>query len=196
MPHSTGSTADTARSALRRRLALGAGGMLLAVPVLSGCGFNMATDRVYTPGAGANHRDAKIDVLSAVVVSTEAGSGTFIATFVNNYPDQEAGVTGLSGDVTPDGEVAFEIPAHGMINLADEDAPDVKVTGDFQAGDFVTVQIQFSDGDFAEMKIPAVDNAGYYAGLDGPAPEDAGPGFDGPHGAEEGTEEGAEEGSH
>ena len=198
MPHTSGSPVRTASSAVRRRLALGAGAALLTLPVLSGCGFNMATDRVYTPGAGTNHRDAEVDVLSAVVVSTEPGSGTFVASFVNNYPDDPASVTGIGGDVATDEEVSIEISPHGIVNLADEDAPDVEVTGEFQAGDFVSVQVQFGDGDFAQLQVPVVDNAGYYAGLDGPAPEDAGPSFDGPGGHEEGASEGAEpaEGGH
>jgi hypothetical protein len=54
----------------RRSWALAAGALLLAVP-LSSCGFDKATEREYTPAAGANNRDASVDVLGAAIVSAE-----------------------------------------------------------------------------------------------------------------------------
>ena len=50
----------------RRKIALALTGAMLAVPALSSCGFNKATDRVYTPAAGVNDQDTKVDVLGAV----------------------------------------------------------------------------------------------------------------------------------
>ena len=38
----------------RRKLATAIGALVLAVPGLSACGFNYATDREYTPGNGTN----------------------------------------------------------------------------------------------------------------------------------------------
>ena len=68
----------------RRKIALALTGAMLAVPALTSCGFNKATDRVYTPAAGVNDQDAMVDVLGAVIVSGQDGSGTFIASFANN----------------------------------------------------------------------------------------------------------------
>ena len=38
----------------RRSLRLVAGALVLALPLLGSCGFNKATDKVYTPAAGTN----------------------------------------------------------------------------------------------------------------------------------------------
>ena len=58
----------------RRSLRLVAGALVLALPLLGACGFDKATDRVYTPAAGTNYRSGDIDVLSAVIVSAQPGS--------------------------------------------------------------------------------------------------------------------------
>ena len=71
---------------LRRsaRLLTATGALVLAASALTSCGFDYATDRVYTPGAGTNDRDGSVDVLGAVVVSAEDGSGTLVASFSND----------------------------------------------------------------------------------------------------------------
>ena len=46
----------------RRSRALVAAALLVA-PALSSCGFNYATDRVDTPGAGVNDREKSVDVV-------------------------------------------------------------------------------------------------------------------------------------
>ena len=112
-------------------------------------------------------------MLSAVVVSTEPGSGTFVASLSNNYLDDEASlteVTLIEGDSPA--PVEFEpvvIKPGALVNLA-EPAADIKLTGDFEAGDFVEVAIGFDNGETVEMEIEVVENGGYYADLDGPAP--------------------------
>src|SRR3954454_22386096 len=103
---------------LRRsaRLLTAAGVLLLAAPVLTSCGFDYATDRPYTPGAGTNHQDSEVDILGAVVVSAEDGSGTLITSFSNNTQDEEASVTGIAGagdtaDLTVGDFDPIEVPA-------------------------------------------------------------------------------------
>ncbi|MBZ5738558.1 hypothetical protein [Nocardioides mangrovi] len=160
------------------RLLAATGALLLAAPVLTSCGFDYATDRDYTPGAGTNDRDALVDVLAAVVVSGQEGSGTFIASFANNKDDEEATVTGISGTVTksPDDEGAstdlsfdsfspITIPAGGLVNLADDDSG-IVVTGDFAAGDFLDVTVTFGDGTSTDLEVPTYTNCGDYEGLD------------------------------
>ena len=51
---------------IRRKLALATSAVALALPLTS-CGFDYATDRPYTPAAGANERDARVDVLGAAI---------------------------------------------------------------------------------------------------------------------------------
>src|SRR4051794_11310979 len=105
---------------LRRsaRLLTAAGVLLLAAPVLTSCGFDYATDRPYTPGAGTNDQDAHVDVLGAVIVSAEDGSGTLITSFSNNKTDASATVTAIAGSGADDGLTVssfdpIEIPAGG-----------------------------------------------------------------------------------
>ena len=58
------------------RLALAAGGLLLAVPALASCGFDYPTERVNTIGAGVTVRDADVDVTGTLIVSGQPDSGT------------------------------------------------------------------------------------------------------------------------
>jgi hypothetical protein len=160
---------------LRRsaRLLTAAGALLLAAPVLSSCGFNYATDRPYTPAAGVNDQDARVDVLGAVIVSAQDGSGTLITTFSNNNPDEPATVdsiagagddTGLKiGDFDP-----IEIPPGGLVNLADADDP-ITVEGDFTKGQFLTLEFTLGDGSSTTLDLPTMADCYEYAGLDATA---------------------------
>jgi copper(I)-binding protein len=152
-----------------RPLATAAAVLALAVP-LSSCGFDYATDRDYTPAGGANNREGDIDVLSAVVVSGSEGSGTFVASLSNNDTDTEQTFTGVSGDEGASIEAAelepITIPAGGLVNLADP-AAGIVLKGDFTAGDFVPLAIDFGNGERVTMEVPVVvDDSGYWEGMD------------------------------
>jgi hypothetical protein len=152
----------------RRKIALALSGAVLAVPALTACGFNYATDRPYTPAAGVNNQDGTVDVLGAVIVSGQDDSGTFIASFSNNDVDEETTVESLSGAEGASLEVeSFEpmvVPPSGLVSLADEGG--IPVTGSFTAGDFVPVTVAFGNGQQANMEVPVVTNDGDFAGLD------------------------------
>ena len=163
---------------LRRNVALATGALVFAVPALSSCAFSYPTDEIYTPAAGANNRAGSVDVLNGVIVATEDGSGTFIATLSNNDVDDATALDSLSGggddtDLAVDPFPAIEIPAGGFVNLADD--PTIKVSGEFLQGDFVEVVLDFANGDQTSLKVPVVVNGGEHAGLDGPAPADESP---------------------
>lgn len=140
----------------------------LAAP-LSACGFNYATDREYTPGSGANNRDGAVDVLSAVVVSAAEGSGTFVASLSNNGADTEETFTAVAGQDATVKAAQFDpitIPAGGLVNLA-EPAAGIVLTGDFAAGDFVPLTVDFGNGERVSLNVPVVpDASGYWEGLD------------------------------
>ena len=110
-----------------------------------------------------------------MVVSTEPGSGTFIASLSNSDEEADASLTELGlTDGTP---IEFEpvvVPKGGLVNLAEPPA-DLKLTGDFEAGDFVEVALGFDNGERVVMDVVVVENAGYYADLDGPAPAEETP---------------------
>jgi hypothetical protein len=151
------------------RLLASAGALLLAA-TLSSCGFDYATDRVYTPAAGVNDRDAKVDVLGAVVVAAQDDSGTFIASFANNNQEDTATVTSIAPGEGDDNSLKIEsfdpieIPAGGLVNLATEGG--IPVTGDFTVGSFLDLKITFGDGESVEMQVPSVTNCGEFEGLD------------------------------
>ena len=151
------------------RLLAAAGILVIAAPFLSSCGFDYATDRPYTPGSGVNDHSAKVDVLSAVVVSAQTGSGTFIASFANNDTLEPATVTAIAGsgddaDLQVDSFTPIEIAPHGLVNLAVDGG--VAITGDIDAGETASLTITFGDGSSVDMTMPVVADCGDYSGLD------------------------------
>lgn len=153
---------------LRRTLAVAASALALTA-TLSSCGFDHATDRVYTPAAGPIDRDATVDVLSAVIVSQAPGAGTFIAGLSNNSGSESITFEALRP--INDTSITFEdleprvIAPLGFENLSAE-GNGVGVTGDFTAGDFVTVQLAFDNGESVEMDIPIVTACDEFEGFD------------------------------
>jgi hypothetical protein len=155
----------------RRPLALATCVLAVCAPALTSCGFDYATDRIYTPAAGVNNRDASIDVLGAVIVSAEEGSGTFVASFANNSTEEPGTVEALEGvdqsQLTAAEFAPVEVPPAGLVNLAAEDG--IEVNGEVAAGEFVPVALQFGTGERVQLDVPVVTNCGSYEGLDGPA---------------------------
>ena len=154
----------------RRSLRLVAGALVLALPLLGSCGFDKATDRVYTPAAGINNRDGDVDVLSAVVVAAQPDSGTFVASLSNNRTDQAFALTGVAGagtwtDLTVDpADLSIDIAPRGLVNLVDEDP--ITVAGDFTPGDVVRLTLTFDSGDTVTTNVPVVFACDAFEGLD------------------------------
>lgn len=161
---------------LRRSLALVSGALLLTAP-LGACGFDPATDRINTITVGTSDRDTTVDILNAVIVSADEGSGTFIATLVNNDTEEEATLEslepveeGVGND--PDRVESFPgfspvtIEADGLVNLAQDDQG-IAVQGEFRAGDVVTVDATLSGGQVVRLNIPVVWNCQEFEGIDG-----------------------------
>jgi hypothetical protein len=154
----------------RRSLRLVAGALVLALPLLGSCGFDKATDEIYTPGAGMNDRSGPVDILSAVIVSAQPSSGTFIATLSNNESDKSFTLTGVAGagtskDLTINpSSLSIDIPPRGYVNLVDEDP--ITVQGDFTPGQVAELTLSFDSGDAVTMDVPVVYACNYYAGLD------------------------------
>ena len=153
---------------MQHRLLVTAAAVVALAAPLSSCGFDYATDRDYTPGSGANNREGEVDVLSAVVVSAAEGSGTFVAS-LSNGSEGEQTLTAVAGQDSTVTAAEFEpvvIPPGGLVNLADP-AADIVLTGDFKAGDFVPLAIDFGNGERISLNVPVVSNdTGYWEGLD------------------------------
>ena len=156
-----------------RRSALAAGVLLVAAP-LSACGFNNATDQIYVSSAGVDSRQGPVDVLSAVVVSAEDGSGTFISTFSNNDADLAEQVTGITAGTTDASLKVFgfetiTLTPGGFVNLADVAGENdgVVVTGDnVKAGYYVDLVFDFGTADQVKLSVPVVADDNIYEGLD------------------------------
>lgn len=150
--------------------------MLLALPALSACTVqNAQTDQVYTPADGVNNRDGQIDVLNALIVSDEPGSGRLIAGLSNNNPDEADTLTSVKG-AEEDAAVQFtlvegdtEIAPGGYLNLAGEGAPVVLAEGDeVAAGAFVRLTMAFSNGEAVTVNVPVLAAEGDYAEIEIP----------------------------
>jgi hypothetical protein len=156
----------------RRSLRLVAGALVLALPLLGSCGFYTATDEFYTPGAGTDDRSQDVDVLSAVIVSAQANSGTFIASLSNNLTgaDDTRTLTKVAGagewsDLTVEpSDLSIEVAPRGFVNLVDEDP--ITVRGDFTPGQVAELTLSFDSGDSVTMSVPIVYACNYYEGLD------------------------------
>src|SRR5689334_20992189 len=145
---------------LGRTLALAGAVLALALP-LSSCGFNYATDRIYTPSNGANQRDGSVDVLGAVIVAAQPDSGTFIATFVNDSSTKSNSVESILGNdqnqgVTSPQFTTVKLDPNQLVNLATDGGP--KVTGTFDIGSYVPMTISFGDGTQVVVNVLVVPN--------------------------------------
>ena len=152
------------------RLALAAG-VLLAVPALSSCGFDYPTERVNTVGAGVTEREGTVDVVGSMVVAAQPDEGTLIGTLANNSDEPvslDAVTGGEKGALEPETFEAVEVPAGGHVNLRQlvEEDEGITVSGDFDAGDFVTITFEFDNAESVDMEIPVVKACYQYEDLD------------------------------
>jgi hypothetical protein len=149
---------------LRRPLALLTGTVVLSLGGLTSCGFDLATDRPYTPGQGTNARDGEVDVLAAVVVARQPNEGTLVLTLANGS-DADAALNGVSGgNLEVDDFEPFEVAPGQAVNFADEGG--VLVSGDFDAGQVLPLTLTFADGSTISLNVPVVTACDHYEGLD------------------------------
>jgi hypothetical protein len=144
------------------RRSLAAVALVLAAPTLSSCGagFDAQTDQVYNPSAGVDDRSGAVDLTNVLVVSGEKGSGTVVASLVNNdqvKADALKSVAGAGQDstlqVTPGGTTT--IGPGGMLNLATQGK--VFVRGDrVQAGYYVSLTFTFDRAAPVTLDVPVV----------------------------------------
>ncbi len=153
------------------RLALAAGGLLLAVPALASCGFDYPTERVNTVGAGVTNREGTVDIGGSLVVSAQPDSGTLIGALSNTSDDPISleSVTGEEGGVEVDEFEPVEVPGRGHVNLATlaEDDEGLIVSGSFEAGDFVTVTFNFDNDQSISIDVPVMKPCYEYEDIDG-----------------------------
>ena len=158
------------------RRSIAAAAVLLAAPALSSCGvsFGAQTDQVYNPSVGVDDRSGQVDVLNALIVSGTDGSGTVVATLVNNDQQTDDTLKGVSGagkdagmTVKPGGDTT--IPAGGLLNLATKGA--VTIRGQrVVPGNFVTITFSFDRAQSVTVDVPVVSHSNPdYAGVKVPS---------------------------
>lgn len=149
----------------RRPLRFAIGALLLAVPVLSSCGFDYATDRVNDLTAGHTNREASVDVINSLVVAGQPDSGTLVGMLVNNDVDADAALTSVTSG--PDDAAAdleeLTIAAGGRAELRDAG---IRIEGTFEAGEVYDVTLTFDTGEEVELSVPVVTECGQYDGYD------------------------------
>ncbi|GAA4109950.1 hypothetical protein GCM10022215_04790 [Nocardioides fonticola] len=154
------------RRPLRRSAALAVAALAI-VPTLSSCGFHYATDRVYTPAAGINDRSGEVDILGAVVVSSRPGEGTLVASLSNGSATEAISLQGVNPSAEEDVTVAqFSPIAVGARKNADLAEDAIAVTGNYGAGDVLTLSFVFSDGETVTTDVAVVTACDEFAGYD------------------------------
>lgn len=153
----------------------------MLAPVVSSCGFAMPTDRVYTPGVGVNERSGSVDVLNALVVSGAEGSGSLVATLVNNDGAEDDALTRVVGAGQDAGiSIRLQRPvrlhAGGAVSLSDQSEISVE-GGAVEPGAFVALTFSFERGESVTVEVPVVARRGPYADIAVPsvAPTTAAP---------------------
>jgi hypothetical protein len=157
---------------VRRRLprVAAAAFLVLLVPALAACGFNVQTDQVYQPSTGVNDRSGTVDVLGAVIVSGQDGQGTLVASLVNKSEtksDTLSSVTAAdpNAGITTRLKAPVEVAANSLVNLADQGA--VSLTGEsITPGPFIGLVLTFTSGEEVHLNIPVVPQSGYYADIE------------------------------
>jgi hypothetical protein len=145
---------------VRRSIAVAAA--LLAAPLTASCGvnFDAQTDQPYNPAVGVNDRSGSVDVLNALVVSGTAGSGTVVATLVNN--DQQRndtlrtiGGAGVDSSLTVKVTGNKTIPADGVLNLGKTGQATAQGKA-ISPGKFVRITFSFDRGQAITVDVPVV----------------------------------------
>lgn len=169
--------ATDSRRSLRRILTTAAAAALLPLG-LSAC-TSQATDVIYQPAQGVNDRSGDVDVLNALIVTGEEGEGRLIAGLANNAEEDDE-ITGVAG-AGEDEAVSVEfgggdtkIPGQGFLQLADEGAAQVTVSGDdVMPGTFIRLSIQFANAEPVEVHVPVVSPGEDFAGVVSSTPSES-----------------------
>lgn len=141
------------------RRTISAAAVVLAVPMLASCGFSEQTDQVYNAAAGVDDRSGTVDVLDAQVVSGQTGSGTVVASLVNEdqtHADKLVQITPAdqgSQDLTFAGPSGTKIPAGGEVDLGNTGQWTVRGQS-VKAGSFVKITFVFQRAQAITVDVP------------------------------------------
>lgn len=143
--------------------------LLLLVGALSACGYDAPTNRINAIAAGASDRSARVDALGIRVLSASAGEGRIIGALANNTAE-EAALTQVGGEVVTTQQFEpVSIPGGESVNLADENVTAIQVTGDFVAGEVVSMDLTFDTSETLTLNVPVVKYCGQYTQVPSPS---------------------------
>ncbi|MBW9207170.1 hypothetical protein KV097_14585 [Mumia sp. zg.B17] len=150
----------------RRALATAVVGGLAVLLAGCGTGFEAQTNSVYEASVGTDDRSSDVQVLNALFVKNDDGSGTLSAGLVNQTlkADRlvEVEVSTLDGtpvDVTFDGPVP--VPARRLETLGTK--PQVVIEGsELFAGQFLVITYTFANAGDVDMQLPIVTRIPMY----------------------------------
>jgi hypothetical protein len=142
-----------------RRAAIAA---LLLAPVLTACGFSEQTDQVYQAAVGPNFRNGDVDILNALIVSGQDGSGTFAGTLVNTKTTTDDRLDSVTGPGVVASRRTVDIPAAGVARLAESGIVTLRGDG-IKPGAYVQLTFVFNNGQTTTLKVPVVAAEGDYA---------------------------------
>jgi hypothetical protein len=148
---------------LRNQRALALAGLVaVAVPLVSSCGFDYATDRPNVIADGGYHIEGDVHVLATRIVAPSDGTGTFVATISVDPEAEDVALTGITSDQFTAGQFEpIAVAANSSHNLFTEGG--ISVTGDFVAGDSVPVSLSFDNGTSIDVNARVVKQCEEYA---------------------------------
>ncbi|MDQ3157529.1 MAG: hypothetical protein M3Q98_12510 [Actinomycetota bacterium] len=139
-----------------------------ALLVLSGCGFDVQTNQPYDAAVGSNHRGGQVEVLNALFVDNTDGTATFSATLLNKGTSAQIlnAVTTTTGDGTP---ISSTLATPRELKPQTPYTPgtdgDIILTGEFPAGGFVKITLNFEDAAPVTINSPVVARNATYDGV-------------------------------
>ena len=164
-------------SALSRRRRTAIALLAACAPVLAACGanFDAQTNQVYQPAVGVNDRSGDVYVVNALVVTDGSGTGTVVASLINqaNQSDRLVNVlasTTAGAPLEATGlRKGIELPPLEAVQIVDDRVVSVTSTaagaepgsdkGGVTAGGYVTLQLQFERAPVVEVTVPVVSKS-------------------------------------
>jgi hypothetical protein len=155
-------------------------GMITICLVSASCGFDVQTNRPYTPADGVNldvGADGQVQVRNLLIISGEPGEGILSATIYATRPDQLVAVTGsadaLDGNGAP---LTATLPApitvrpQNYVELT-ELPPIVLRSNALEAGLTAQLTLEFRDAGQATIRVPVMAaDISYYESIKPLAP--------------------------
>ncbi|MGI8676395.1 MAG: hypothetical protein ACR2JT_05610 [Nocardioidaceae bacterium] len=134
----------------------------LGLAGLAGCGtgFGAQTVQVYDAGAGVNARGGGVDVLNALIVANEDGTGTLSVSLLAKFGDGDE-LTTVDASDGPDQPIEVTQSVQPLpicstrLTIVGPDAA-VTFSGDFVDGQTVTLALTFADAAPVTMQVPVV----------------------------------------